>query len=162
MLHKIGRVHKDVVIAAAVVIVVFAVLGVFLGREQVPLDGFVLLYIDGVSVHAEVVTTEAARGRGLSGRESLPDGQGMLFVFEKSDRYAFWMKEMHFPIDIIWLDENFTIVSITEDALPESYPATFRPTTPVRYVLEVPAGFVRRNSVIVGNKISFPDGGRFE
>ena len=60
------------------------------------------------------------------------------------------MKEMNFPIDIIWLDENLKIVAIKENAMTESYPEVFTPSTPARYVLEVPAGFVQKNKISVG------------
>ncbi len=94
----------------------------------------------GHRLNLEVVDTERERTRGLSGRESLGKNAGMLFVFPVSNTYGFWMKDMNFSIDIVWLDENFEIVYIKEEVSPETYPESFRPDTPARYVLEVNAG----------------------
>lgn len=57
-------------------------------------------------IKAEVVDNEEARMKGLSGRDNLADDEGMFFVFEKSDIYPFWMKDMKFAIDIIWIMED--------------------------------------------------------
>lgn len=84
--------------------------------------------------------TPAEQSRGLSGREGLDADMGMLFIYDRADRYTFWMPDMHFPIDIIWVDTDWRIVDIAARVLPESYPATFAPKAPGRYVLEVNAG----------------------
>jgi uncharacterized membrane protein (UPF0127 family) len=102
---------------------------------------------------AEVADTREKRTRGLGGRDHLPDGRGMLFVFDKTTRAGFWMKGMRFAIDILWFDDDLRLVSIAHDATPESYPGVFRPKRPARYVLEVPAGFVSRNQVELGDII---------
>ncbi len=83
---------------------------------------------------------------GLSDKKDLADNEGMLFLFETSDYYSFWMKNMKFPIDIIWLDQNQQIVSIQENATPctEQDCSGYVPVSPARYVLEVNAGFSQR------------------
>src|SRR3989338_6103217 len=73
----------------------------------------------------EVVDSDFARGRGLSGRSALLENQGMFFVFEKESDYGFWMKDMLFPIDIIWIDKNFKINHIENEVKPETYPKVF-------------------------------------
>ena len=107
-----------------------------------------------VSVTAEVSDTEVLRVRGLSGRISLKEGEGMWFDFWSDGYHSFWMKEMNFPIDILWLNKDSEVVYIKENATPESYPETFIPSSPDRFVLEVPAGFVKKYEVILGEKVT--------
>ncbi len=77
----------------------------------------------------------------------------MLFVFDKPDIYSFWMKDMLFPIDMIWISEDGKVVYIERDARPESYPNSFIPDAPAKYVLEVNAGFSEKNNLKVGDKV---------
>ena len=88
----------------------------------------------------EIANTDAERTQGLSGRASLPAGTGLLFVFESPGKYGFWMKDMNFPIDIVWLGDGMLPVGIEKNVSPDSYPQVFYPPVPVRYVLEVNAG----------------------
>lgn len=94
------------------------------------------------------------RMQGLSGREKLSAREGMLFVFEEKSHWGFWMNDMNFPIDIIWLDEDYGVVGIKELATPESYPETFYPHTPALYVLEFNAGTVARYGIEMGDQIA--------
>lgn len=80
------------------------------------------------------------RAQGLSGQTSLPDGTGLLFIFDEDGDHGIWMKEMQFAIDIVWFDENRCVVSVKHNATPESYPEVFYPTRDTRFVLEVTAG----------------------
>lgn len=77
-----------------------------------------------------VLERQGERERGLSGRESLAPTEGMLFVFPESGYHAFWMKDMQFPIDIIWVAADGTIVDIAPVVRPETYPKTFEPKHP--------------------------------
>lgn len=106
------------------------------------------------TVTAEVADTEILRIRGLSGHAPLPPDAGMWFDFGSPQHADIWMKDMNFPIDILWFDEDLRAVHIKENALPESYPEVFSPTVPSRYVLEVPAGFVKEKGVSLGDRIS--------
>lgn len=107
--------------------------------------------LNGEAFDVEVVRTDADRRAGLSGHAPLEAHEGMLFVFDKADLYGFWMKDMTFPIDILWLDENKQVVHIVSNAAPDSYPAVFTPKRPSRYVLEVSAGTVERLGVNIGD-----------
>jgi len=91
----------------------------------------------------------------LSNREKLAENQGMLFVFDHTDYHSFWMKDMRFAIDIIWIDENKKVVDITHNAEPESYPKIFKPSLPAQYVLEVNAGWAEEHRVKVGDLADF-------
>lgn len=95
--------------------------------------------------------------KGLSGKKSLGENQGMLFVFEKPDRYGFWMKEMNFPIDIIWIDENYKIIEITKNLKPDSYPKIFRPKKPAQFVLEINIGWAEKNKIAPEMRVFFSE-----
>jgi uncharacterized membrane protein (UPF0127 family) len=89
-------------------------------------------------ITVEVVDTPELRGQGLSGRESLTSDKGMLFVFDNtSESNCFWMKDMNFSLDMIWLNENREVVTVTSNVTPESYPETFCPDEPAKYGLEI-------------------------
>ncbi len=90
---------------------------------------------------AEVADTPARRAKGLSGRASLPENEGMLFVFEEPGNHGFWMKDMKFAIDIIWIKGD-KIVGLTENAEPEPQKSVlgltvYYPPEPVDKVLEI-------------------------
>lgn len=108
-------------------------------------------------IDAEVVDTEASRHLGLSGRTKLKDGKGMLFVFEESGKYGFWMKDMSFALDLIWIDEEGVVVSVERNVTPETYPAAFINTIPALYVLEVPAGESETLGIFLGTKVLIED-----
>jgi uncharacterized membrane protein (UPF0127 family) len=111
--------------------------------------------IRGSEFSVELATTPEARALGLSGRPMLPDGTGLLFVFPRDSDWSFWMKDMRFPIDMIWISAGRRIVHIERNVPPESFPATFRPDAPARYVLEVNAGVAERFGWTVGDVVEF-------
>jgi hypothetical protein len=80
--------------------------------------------------------TRAEQTEGLSRRASLAEDQGLLFVFEEFGMHGFWMKEMNFPISIIWLDDECKVTGFKHKATPESFPEVFYPELPSRYVVE--------------------------
>lgn len=100
-----------------------------------------------------VSDNEATRSQGLGGRLSLSADEGMIFVFDESKKYSFWMKDMNFPIDIIWVDEDFEVVHIASDVSPETYPRLFTPILPARYVIELSAGQAVKAGIVVGSKL---------
>ena len=111
--------------------------------------------IGGKIINVEIADTNAKRELGLSGHKPLADDQGMLFAFDKAGKYPFWMKDMLFPIDIIWISEDYKIVYIEKKAQPSSYPATFGGQVDAQYVLEVNAGFSDKNNLRIGDQIKF-------
>ena len=102
-----------------------------------------------------IADDDKERARGLMYYENLKSSEGMLFIFQKLGKYSFWMKDMSFPIDIIWIDQNQKIVFIQKNSPPESYPGIFTPGNDARYVLEVLAGFSEKNNLKVGNFVRF-------
>lgn len=108
------------------------------------------IHVGSASVVVEVADTETARELGLSGHAPLADGQGMLFVFDQDALWGFWMKDMRFAIDILWLDSSGRVVTIAANVSPDSYPQTFYPKMPARYVVELPAGYAAAHSIAEG------------
>ena len=114
------------------------------------------LFVIGKQVlNVSVADTPEKREQGLSGTASLTDKQGMLFVFDSPNRPSFWMKDMNYSLDIIWIDENKKIVGVSENLDPSSYPHTFSPLMPVMYALEVPACSYKALSLRVGDSILY-------
>lgn len=93
------------------------------------------------------------KSKGLSGIKELKEVDGMLFIFKEETVPSFWMKEMNFPIDIIWISADKEIIEVTENILPETYPRTFSPKEPVKYVLEVKANWVKKKNIKIGDEL---------
>lgn len=113
------------------------------------------LQIGGANLTVEVADTEQERALGLSGEASLAEDRGMLFVFERPDLYSFWMKDMKFPIDIIWMDADKRIVDLTTDVRPDSFPRAFQPKSAAKYVLEANVGWIYRHDIKIGMQSLF-------
>lgn len=106
-----------------------------------------------VRVDAEVARTEAEKVQGLSGRRDLGPGMGMLFVYDAPEPIGIWMKDMRFPLDILWARTG-RIVRIVAGAPPPSGSQDPLPvyTDVGDFVLEVPAGFVAAHQVRPGQR----------
>ncbi len=116
--------------------------------------------IKNLKVDVDIARSADERRKGLSGKEGLEISRGMLFVFDSSDSWAIWMKDMKFPIDIIWIDDNKKIVYIVQSALPEpgkkdSQLTVYRPTSNSKYVLELNAGIANANNLQIGDSVNF-------
>lgn len=96
--------------------------------------------------------------KGLSGRDNLKDDEGMLFVFSEKGEHAFWMRDMKFPIDIIFINDNKIVdiyrnVQPPEDNSSTSQLPTYAPSEPSNYVLEVKAGLSEKNDITEGDTV---------
>ncbi len=111
--------------------------------------------VGDISFKTERLETESKRVKGLSGKKCIPDDVAMLFVFDKPDTYGFWMKDMNFSIDMIWLDGDKKVVYIQKNATPESYPQIFKPSKNSLYVLEVASGTADRAGMKEGDQLNF-------
>lgn len=109
--------------------------------------------IGNAIVNVKIADNPYTRERGLSGTKNLNEDEGMLFIFPTPDKYEFWMKEMNYPLDIIWIDENKNIVYIKDNATPQSYPEIFRPNDSALWILEVNSDFIEKNNVSLGEKV---------
>ena len=106
------------------------------------------------TVSVDVASTPAQMSLGLSGRSSLPSDHGMLFMLGQDSATAFWMKDMKFPLDLIWihggtvidLDANVPVPTTTTLPL-------YTPISPVNYVVEVNAGFAEAHHINIGSQV---------
>lgn len=126
---------------AMVIILFFYRAGGFLTNEKIKYQNekLVTAKIAGKNFLLEVARDDAERKKGLSGRLNLASDQGMLFVFERRGYWGIWMKDMRFPIDILWLDETYCIIDSKINLTPETFPEVFRPKTPAKYIIELSA-----------------------
>ena len=132
---------KTKLFLAGIGVLVFAGVYVFgSSLDTASIDADQRLVFAGEEISIEIANTTISRAQGLSGRESLPVGSGLLFTFNSASTYGFWMKDMNFPIDILWFDSEKKLVDITRDISPDTFPETFYPDTPAMYVLETNVG----------------------
>ena len=149
------RVHVIIALAA---IFLFGAIGyaVYLSPAPVgraPVKELQTIQLGGQTARVTVADTESARQQGLSGRTGLAADEGILFVFPEDGEHAFWMKDMLFSIDILWLSADGKVVYMAENVSPDTYPQSFRPDVPARYVLELPAGYAKEYNVIIGDVV---------
>lgn len=119
-----------------------------------------VLYFDDVAVRLEFAETEEKRQKGLSGRANLARGTGLFFVFPESDLHGIWMRDMRFPIDIIWFNEDLVVVDTAMNVTPATFPKVFQPQAPARYILETNYGFVEVYGIEPGDKAEFRNSAR--
>ncbi len=111
--------------------------------------------VDGNTFTVQVSDEQAERRQGLSGQAALENDEGMIFIFPENGRHGFWMKDMNFSIDIIWIDENFRVVHLEEMISPSTYPDSFVPSVDARYVLEIYTGQAQAQGIGLGDEVVF-------
>lgn len=107
-----------------------------------------------VSVKAEIADSQESRQRGFMFRKNIPDGTGMLFVFENDQILQFWMKNTPHPLSIAYISSDGSIRDIF-DMTPYSL-SDVTSTGYVRYALEVPQGWFKKSCVAVGDRVIIP------
>ena len=123
-----------------------------------PLARVVLEPEDGpsVEVEVEVAHEDWSRERGLMFRRSMPRDHGMLFVFDRMEYQSFWMRNTFLRLDILFIDEQYRVVGIVEDAAPLTRDSR-AVDAESRYVLEVHGGFARQHGLGPGTRARFLD-----
>jgi uncharacterized protein len=114
----------------------------------------VVVSIGSVKVNVEIADTDAERMKGLMFRKAVPEGTGMLFVFEKDEKLSFWMKNTEVPLSIAYITSDGTVSQILD-----MQPFSLAPVPSERYVrfaLEVPQGWFAKVGVKVGDKVEIP------
>ena len=106
------------------------------------------------TIDIEIAETAYETETGLMYRKSMERNQGMLFVFPDERLHAFYMKNTEFPLDLIFIKQDFTIASIQENAQPfDESPLPSK--VPIQYVLEINASLAQEWQIAVGDKIVF-------
>ncbi len=110
-----------------------------------------------IQLTAEIADSTEEREKGLMDRKELADGNGMLFVFPDSAERKFWMKNTLIPLDLLFFDENKSVVSSVESMQPCDTPAcqTYDSYIPAEYALELPTGFIAKHKVKLGDKLFY-------
>jgi uncharacterized membrane protein (UPF0127 family) len=120
-----------------------------------------IVRIGQATYRVDLAVSEMERAQGLSGRPDLGVDAGMLFVYESDAPRTFWMPDMHFPLDMVWIKSDCTVSGVSSD-VPNPPPATPRnellrypSTEPVRFVLEINAGQAAAQGVTAGTRVEF-------
>ena len=156
-------INPDILISKKILYVISAIIllfagGIFLwsdiGIQKMQESDRFSINIGGHIVNAVIADSPEEREKGLGGRTSLESNEGMLFIFEDEELYSFWMKDMFFSIDILWISSGGKIVDVRRRVSPETYPESFTPRAPARYVLELPAGLSEEYNLDIGDEIT--------
>jgi len=138
-----------------VIIVVLILTSLFLYRRGTSSQK---ITINDTTIFVELAKSPQEKQKGLSGTRALPEDHGMLFVFEDNSIPSFWMKDMRFSLDFIWIS-NRKVVQISENVLPPDashpVPTTITPDQPVDHVLEVTAGFVKNHAININDEVDY-------
>lgn len=114
--------------------------------------------IKNLIIPVDLAITPDQQAMGLSYRNSLNASQGMLFPFHTPGDYSFWMKDMRFPLDILWIDSGNNIVHIEKNLQPCVFILlcpSYSPHSASKYVLEVNSNYTTKNNITVGDRVSF-------
>jgi len=118
-------------------------------------DGFVEVKVGEAKLHVIVRDTMEGRSKGLSGVEKLKSDEGMLFVFPVASKYSFWMREMKFDLDFVWIKDD-RVVEITENvSATGGVKSRVGPSEAVNKVLEVNSGWVKKHGIKVGDRVKY-------
>lgn len=118
----------------------------------------VQITINNVNLQADVALSSEEQTKGLSIKDSLKSNEGMIFPYESPQTLSFWMKDMKFPIDIIWIDSDKTIIHIENNLQPcssEVLCPTYKPNDDSMYVLETVGGFAEKYDIVRGTRVGF-------
>lgn len=112
----------------------------------------------GDCVAVEIADDAQEQARGLMYRQKLAEDQGMLFVFDRTGVHKFWMKNTLIPLDMLWIAEGGRIIHVEHDVPPcKGDPCpSYGPDAPAKYVLEVNAGYARKQGIDVGDQVLLP------
>jgi len=149
--------NKIFLISAVIIIFLGGVTLLYLKQKNSPQNHTPTATINNHTFLLELAKTTQEQTRGLSYRDSLAPDHGMLFLFPKADFYEFWMKDMRFPIDILFIRDN-KIVAAFENLPPMHVPdqnlPRYIPNQPANKVLEINAGLSKRYGIKKGDVIT--------
>ncbi len=110
-----------------------------------------------IKIEAQLAQTILQQTKGLMNVKSLPENQGMLFVFLDESRKSFWMKNTYIPLDLIFISRDKKIVEIKENFEPcqQKNCPSYTSQKKVKYVLEVNGGFCQKHQIKEGDEVRF-------
>ena len=126
-----------------------------------PLPDAPLVFIGDAVYVVDLAVTGEERTQGLSGRPSLAVDRGMLFVYKEDNPRTFWMPDMHFPLDMVWIRSDCTVAGVTADVpnpaldTPRDQLPRYPSTDPVRFILEINAGQAGAQGIVPGAPVQF-------
>ena len=129
--------------------------------EATPTPNVPLVRIGNTVYVVDLALTPGERAQGLSGRPSLDTDRAMLFVYERDGPLWFWMPDMHFPLDMVWIRADCTVAGVTADVpnppldTPRDQLPRYPASEPVRFVLEINAGQAETQEIIPGSPVEF-------
>lgn len=132
-------------------------------RLDTSLNANDILIVNKKTIKLELADTENKREVGLSFRESISSDEGMLFIFGNEGKPGFWMKDMRFPVDIIWLrlatstaeteEKKFEVEFLKENVAPDTFPQIYYSDVPVSHVVEIKGGEAKRRNIKIGDNL---------
>ena len=139
------------------ILIIFVIISIFVYRDNQQPNLFPAykqsrVHIGNSEYRLYHADDDEKRAQGLSNTEKLPADQGIMFVFASKEKYSFWMKDMKYSLDFIFLDNN-VVVDIYEDIRPDSYPNIISPRRPVNKVIELNAGEIKKAGITIGDKL---------
>lgn len=155
-----GMLDPRMIFAATLIVVAGGIMAIFRmlapAKPNPPLPERTVV-VGMATFQVEIANTTSTRTTGLSSRLSLDEGKGMMFEFPWSSKQGFWMKDMKFPIDIVWIQDNRVVGFVTAPA-PELGASVFKlpvyySPSPVNRVLELPARTVERLGIKEGDEV---------
>ncbi len=146
---------KNIFVFLIVIVVVLSIFFGYVSYFGVENKDFSRISINGEIFDVEVVRKQEDLALGLSGRSHIEDKNAMVFVFDKEDFWGIWMKDMNFPIDVVWLDKNKKIIFIKENLKPETFPEVFYPDLKALYVVEMSVDSVKKTKAKINDEVFF-------
>lgn len=130
-------------------------------RDLTDDDRVVAITPSGAVIELDVAVSDPKRALGLMGREEIPRGTGMLFVFPGRSRHSFWMYRCLTDLDIVWLVDDGTVVDVAESVPPcaERPCPSYAPDAPATIVVEVAGGHARELGIVSGARLVFQRAG---
>ncbi len=153
--------HK---IQVAILILIFplGLLYWYVEKNDIPFSselfypGQPVVHIGEIPMQVEIADSALELQKGLSGRRELTSVKGLLMVFPEAGYHGIWMKDMLFPIDIIWVSADLKVIGIERNVSPDTYPKSFRPVSPAKYVIETNANYSETFGITTGKSVRLP------
>lgn len=152
--------YKNIYIIVGSIFALYFVYSFFFSSSPMSALGFVrnvrrdmVLHMPHGDLYVEIAKTQQERETGLSYRSAIGDNEGMLFTFDVPGKYGFWMKDMNFPIDMVWLSQDGHVVYVQQNVATSTYPEAFINAAPAQYVIEMAPNMSEKYGLYLGAKV---------